>query len=56
MADRHYKNFKTVVYIPAQVAESFTPEKLAGDYDFLEKYYTADVILSPGVFRKYTAI
>lgn len=44
MADRHYKNFQTVVYIPAQVAESFTPEKLAEDYDFLEKYIGLDKV------------
>ena len=44
MQNRHYKNFKTVVYIPAQVAESFTPQKLAGDYDFIEKYIGLDKV------------
>ncbi|MCR4806998.1 MAG: hypothetical protein K5857_04920 [Lachnospiraceae bacterium] len=41
---RHYRNFRTVVYIPAQVAESFTKESLARDYDFLEKYIGLDKV------------
>ncbi|MBO6260923.1 MAG: hypothetical protein J6N47_08860 [Lachnospiraceae bacterium] len=41
---RHYKNFKAVVYIPAQIAESFTEEKLASDYDFIEKYIGLDKV------------
>ena len=34
----HYNNFKTVVYIPAEVAEKFTQEKLASDWEWIEKY------------------
>lgn len=41
---RHYRNFKTVVYIPAQVAKSFTPEKLEEDYEFFEKYIGLDKV------------
>ena len=40
----HYRNFKTVVYIPAQVAASFTDEKLASDYEFIEKYIGLDKV------------
>ena len=40
----HFKNFKTVVYIPAQVAKRFTKDKLAGDYDFIEKYIGLDKV------------
>ena len=40
----HYKNFKTVVYIPAQVAAEFTKEKLDEDYAFLEKYIGLDKV------------
>ncbi|MBQ9332710.1 MAG: hypothetical protein IJS12_00055 [Lachnospiraceae bacterium] len=40
----HYKNFKTVVYIPAQVAAQFTPESLDKDYAFLEKYIGLDKV------------
>ncbi len=40
----HYKNFKTVVYIPAQIAKEFTTEKLKYDYDFLEKYIGLDKV------------
>ena len=28
----HYKNFKTVVYIPAQVAASFDKDRLEQEY------------------------
>lgn len=44
MNNRHYRNFKTVVYIPAWVAEHFTKEKLAEEYDFLEKYIGLDKV------------
>ena len=40
----HYKNFKTVVYLPAWIARSITKEKLSSDYDFLEKYIGLDKI------------
>ncbi len=40
----HYRNFQTVVYIPAWVALSLTPEKLASDYDFIEKYLGLDKV------------
>ena len=40
----HYKNFKTVVYIPAQVAAAFTPESLKKDHDFIEKYIGLDKV------------
>ncbi|MCR5177926.1 MAG: hypothetical protein K6C95_02965 [Lachnospiraceae bacterium] len=40
----HYENFKTVVYIPAQVAASFTNDTLQRDYDFLEKYVGLDKV------------
>ena len=40
----HFKNFKTVVYIPAQVAASFDEEKLEKDYAFLEKYMGLDKV------------
>ena len=40
----HFKNFKTVVYIPAQVAASFTTDKLDHDYAFLEKYIGLDKV------------
>ena len=40
----HYKNFKTVVYIPAYTAVELTPEKLAADYEFLEKYIGLDKV------------
>lgn len=40
----HYKNFKTVVYIPAQVAAEFDREKLDKDYAFLEKYIGLDKV------------
>lgn len=41
---RHFKNFKTVVYIPAAVAADFTKEKLSRDYDFIEKYIGLDKV------------
>ncbi len=40
----HYNNFKTVVYIPAQVAASFTVDKLKSEYEFLEKYIGLDKV------------
>ncbi|MBR1742006.1 MAG: hypothetical protein IJ733_09105 [Lachnospiraceae bacterium] len=40
----HFKNIKTVVYIPAQVAASFTEEKLSAEYGFLEKYIGLDKV------------
>ena len=40
----HYKNYKIVVYIPAQVAAGFTKEKLASDYEFIEKYVGLDKV------------
>lgn len=41
---KHYRNFKTVVYIPAQVADAFTREKLAEEYAFFEKYIGLDKV------------
>ena len=40
----HYNSFKTVVYIPSPVAARFTPEKLAYDYDYIEKYIGLDKV------------
>lgn len=40
----HYKNFRTVVYIPAQIAASLTDEKLASDYAFIEKHIGLDKV------------
>jgi hypothetical protein len=40
----HYQNFKTVVYIPAEVARDFTKEKLSNDLAFLEKYIGLDKV------------
>ncbi|MCR5501650.1 MAG: hypothetical protein K6F53_01430 [Lachnospiraceae bacterium] len=40
----HYRNFKTVVYIPAQVAAGLTAEKLEKDYAFFEKYIGLDKV------------
>ncbi|MBR7021272.1 MAG: hypothetical protein IKI15_09485 [Lachnospiraceae bacterium] len=40
----HYNNFKTVVYIPAEVAEKFTQEKLASDWEWIEKYIGLDKV------------
>ena len=40
----HYKNFKTVVYIPAQIAFAMTRQKLESDYEFLEKYIGLDKV------------
>ena len=39
-----YKNLKTVVYIPAEVAVKFTQESLAGDLAFLQKYVGLDKV------------
>ena len=41
---KHYGNFKTVVYITAQVADSFTKEKLSEEYDFFEEYIGLDKV------------
>ena len=41
---KHFDHFKTVVYIPAQVAAGFTAEKLNNDYAFLEKYIGLDKV------------
>ena len=38
------KNFKTVVYIPAMIAASFSPEKLASDYEFIEEFIGLDKV------------
>ncbi|MCR4556836.1 MAG: hypothetical protein K5779_03320 [Saccharofermentans sp.] len=40
----HYKNFKTVVYIPALTASTITPDKLESDYEFIEKYIGLDKV------------
>ena len=40
----NFKNFRMVVYIPAQVAASFTEEKLAREYEFIEKYIGLDKV------------
>ena len=40
----HYNNFSTVVYIPAEVAEKFTQEKLASDWEWIEKYIGLDKV------------
>ncbi len=40
----HYRNFKTVVYIPAQVAAAFTEEKLNEDLTFLDQYIGVDKV------------
>ena len=40
----HYKNFKTVVYIPAWIAFTMTPKKLESDYEFIEKYIGLDKV------------
>ena len=41
---KHFKNYNMVVYIPAAVAASFTQEKLAQDYAYLEKYVGLDKV------------
>ena len=41
---QHFKNFKTVVYIPAAIAKAFTKESLQSDYDFIEKYIGLDKV------------
>ncbi|MBR3635638.1 MAG: hypothetical protein IKN47_05525, partial [Lachnospiraceae bacterium] len=40
----HYRNFKTVVYIPAWIAFTMTYEKLKSDYEVLEKYIGLDTV------------
>ena len=40
----HYNNFKTVVYIPAEVAQKLTAEKLASDWEWIEKYIGLDKV------------
>lgn len=40
----HFKNFKTVVYIPAGVAIRRPLEKFKSDYEFLEKYVGLDKV------------
>ncbi len=40
----HYRNFKTVVYIPAWNAAKLTKEKLDSDYGFIEKYIGLDKV------------
>ncbi len=40
----HYRNFKTVVYIPAWIAFTMTYEKLKSSYEFLEKYIGLDKV------------
>ena len=41
---RHFRNFKTVVYIPAAVAAGMDPERLESDHAFLEKYIGLDKV------------
>ena len=41
---KHYRNFKTVVYIPAEIAAGLTAEKLQYDYDFIERYIGLDKV------------
>ncbi|MBR3524582.1 MAG: hypothetical protein IKO11_01930 [Lachnospiraceae bacterium] len=40
----HFKNFKTVVYIPAWVADHLDRDRLKTDYAFLEKYIGLDKV------------
>ncbi|MCR5087854.1 MAG: hypothetical protein K6B39_10760 [Lachnospiraceae bacterium] len=40
----NYRNFKTAVYIPAEVAAGFTQEQLASDCAFLAKYIGIDKV------------
>ena len=40
----HYKNFKTVVYIPAGVARALNEDRISRDYAFLEKYIGLDKV------------
>ena len=40
----HYNNYNAAVYMPAWVASYITYEKLAYDYDFLEKYIGLDKV------------
>lgn len=41
---KHFNNYKMVVYIPAAIAASFTQEKLAREYAFIEKYMGLDKV------------
>ena len=41
---KHYRNFKTVVYIPAEIAAGLTAAKLQYDYDFIERYIGLDKV------------
>ncbi|MBQ6661416.1 MAG: hypothetical protein IJM57_08370 [Lachnospiraceae bacterium] len=40
----HYKNFRTVVYIPAEVADRLTEAKFASDWAWIEKYVGLDKV------------
>ena len=40
----HFKNFTTVVYIPAWIGQNLTREKLETDYAFIEKYIGLDKV------------
>ena len=40
----HYRNFTTAVYLPAWVSGRITKEKLASDYEFIEKYIGLDKV------------
>ncbi len=40
----HYRNFKTVVYIPAWVSLGITTDGLKAGYDFIEKYIGLDKV------------
>ena len=42
--NEHYRHFKTVVYIPAQIAASFDEDKLRYDYEFIEKFIGLDKV------------
>ena len=40
----HYKNFKTAVYLPAWIIERLDSDKLASDYEFMERYIGVDKV------------
>lgn len=40
----NYRNFKTVIYIPAGVAAGLTREKLESDYGFISRYMKIDKV------------
>lgn len=40
----HYKNFKSVVYIPAGITARGTKESIAREYDYIEKYIGLDKV------------